>query len=55
MKQIRFNEQELNYILKGLYGMQQSYGGGYPHLVGKERFAKFKDVRAIIEKIQNKK
>ena len=32
--------------------MQQSYGGGYP-LVGKETFAKFKDVRTIIEKIQN--
>jgi hypothetical protein len=55
MKQKTFNKKELNYILKGLYSMQQSYGGGYPHLVGKERFAKFKDVRSIIKKIQNKK
>ncbi len=52
MKNISFNKKELSYILKGLYSMQQSYGGGYPYLVGKEMFAKFKDVRSIIKKIQ---
>ena len=55
MKKTTFNKKELSYILKGLYNMQQSYGGGYPHLVGKEMFAKFKYVRSIINKIQNNK
>ncbi len=52
MEQTTFNKKELGYILKGLYNIQQSYGGGYPNLVGKERVEKFKDVRAIIKKIQ---
>tara|TARA_R100001463_G_scaffold7325_3_gene23093 strand:+ start:185 stop:349 length:165 start_codon:yes stop_codon:yes gene_type:complete len=51
MKDILFNKKELDYILRGLYSMQQSYGGGYPH-ISNERLAKFKDVRTIIKKIQ---
>ncbi len=52
MKNMTFNKEELVYIMRGLYGMQQSYGGGYfPH-EDKVKYKHFKNVRSIIEKVE---
>ena len=53
MKNMNFDKEELVYIMRGLYGMQQSYGGGYfPH-EDKAKYKHFKNVRSIIEKIES--
>ena len=41
-----FTTKELDYILKGLYNIQQSYGGGYV------LYEHNKNVQLIIEKIK---
>lgn len=50
----KLDDKELDYIQSGLYGRQQSYGGGYfPH-EDKVKYKHFKNVRSIIEKVEGK-
>mgnify|MGYP003154687222 CR=1 FL=1 len=55
MKDITLNEKEIDYILKGLYSMLQSYGGGYHYMNIIFDIKTINNVRAIVNKLLDAK